>query len=102
MARIKRVMKAELIFEGVIIPSRTRSAKLAAKGIANEEDFGRFLTAVFSDTLKGKIILPKPDARSGVRLSGVGQKLKHGLPVTIQPNELKRRKRRLPVAERVS
>jgi hypothetical protein len=97
MARTKRGKKAELIFEGVIIPRRTKSAKVAAKGITDEEDLGRFLTAVFSDTLKGKIILPKPGSRSGARLSGVEHKLKHGLPVTIQPHGLKRKKKRTPV-----
>ena len=99
MARTERSKKAELIFEGVVLPRRTRSAKIAAKGIADEEDFGRFLTAVFSDTLKGKIILPQPGSRADVKLNGVKQKLKHGLPLTIQANELKRRKKRLPVRD---
>jgi hypothetical protein len=97
MARIKRGKRAELVFEGVVIPRRTRSAKIAAKGIADEEDLGRFLTAVFSDTLKGKIILPKPGSRPDAKLNGLQQKLKQGLPVTIQANELKRKKKRVPV-----
>jgi hypothetical protein len=87
MARIKRSKKADLVFEGVVIPKRTRSAKIAAKGIANEEDMGRFLTAIFSDTLKGEIVLPKPGSRAGASsklLDGLEQKLKRGLPVTIQ------------------
>lgn len=97
MARIKLGKRAELVFEGVVIPRRTRSAKIAAKGIADEEDMGRFLTAIFSDTLKGKIILPQPGSRPDTKLYGVQHKLKHGLPVTIQPLELKRRKKRVSV-----
>jgi hypothetical protein len=87
MAGIKRSKKADLVFEGVVIPKRTRSAKIAALGIANEEDMGRFLTAIFSDTLKGEITLPKPDSRAGAHsklLDGLEQKLKRGIPVTIQ------------------
>jgi hypothetical protein len=87
MAGIKRNKKADLVFEGVVIPKRTRSAKIAAMGIANEEDMGRFLTAIFSDTLKGEIILPKPDSHAGTSsklLDGLEQKLKRGIPVTIQ------------------
>ena len=88
MARIKRGKKTDLLFEGVVIPKRTRSAKIAAMGIANEEDIGRFLTAIFSDTLKGEIVLPKPDSRAGAPpselLDGLEQKLKRGIPVTIQ------------------
>ncbi|MEO6806485.1 MAG: hypothetical protein ABI286_04420 [Edaphobacter sp.] len=86
MARIKRG-KNDLLFEGVVIPKRTRSAEIAAKGIANEEDMGRFLTAIFSDTLKGEIVLPKPGSRAGTSsklLDGLEQKLKRGIPVTIQ------------------
>jgi hypothetical protein len=93
MARMKRGTTDELVFEGVVIPKRTRSAKIAAKGITNEEDFGRFLTAVFSDTLKGKIVLPKPNSRGGGSsnvMSGARQKLGRGLRVTIQPLDLKR------------
>jgi hypothetical protein len=97
MARTRRGKVAELVFEGVVIPRRTRSAKIAAKGIANEEDLGRFLTAVFSDTLNGKIVLPKPDSRAGVpsrKLNGAEHKLRRGLPLTIQPKELKIKKKR--------
>jgi hypothetical protein len=87
----------ELVFEGVVIPRRTRSAKIAAKGIANEEDMSRFLTAVFSETLSGKIVLPKAGSRNGVpsrKLNGAEHKLKRGLPVAIQSNELKIRRPR--------
>ncbi len=93
MSRMRRGTTDDLVFEGVVIPKRTRSAKLAAKGIRNEEDFGRFLTAVFSDTLKGKIVLPKPESRGGastIAMSGARLKLGRGLPVTIQPLQLKR------------
>ncbi len=88
MAEKRRGKIADLVFEGVVIPRRTRSAKIAAKGITNEEDMGRFLTAVFSDTLNGKIVLPKPDSRAVMPtriLDGEGQKLRRGVPVTIQP-----------------
>ncbi len=75
------------MFEGVLIPKGTRSAKLAGKGITTEEELGNFLTAVFADTLNGKITLPKPtsgiDAPSRI-LNGLEQKLKRGLPIGIQ------------------
>jgi hypothetical protein len=64
------------VFEGVIIPRGTRSAK---KGITNEEEMGKFLTAVFAETLNGKIILPKPNCGIGVPsriLNGLEQKLR--------------------------
>jgi hypothetical protein len=86
--RVKRVKADDLVFEGVVIPRRTRSAKIAALGITDEEDMGRFLTAIFCDTLSGKIVLPKPGAPARVPLRNVnaaGQKLKRGLPVSIQP-----------------
>jgi len=57
-------------------------------GIADEEDMGRFLTAVFCDTLSGKIVLPKPSspARMSPRIvNAAGQKLRRGLPVSIRP-----------------
>jgi hypothetical protein len=70
-----------------VIPKGTRSAKLAEKGITNEDEMGNFLTAVFADTLNGKITLPKPssgmDAPSR-SLNGLEQKLKRGLPIGIQ------------------
>jgi hypothetical protein len=85
MAGTKRTKLADLVFEGVVIPKRTRSAQIAADGIHNEEDMGRFLTAVFSDTLNGKIVLPKAGASaSSGMLNGVEHKLKNGLPLTIQ------------------
>jgi hypothetical protein len=75
------------VFEGVLIPKGTRSAKLAEKGIMTEEELGNFLTAVFADTLNGKITLPKPtsgiDAPSRI-LTGLEQKLKRGLPIGIE------------------
>src|SRR5439155_14439053 len=78
---------ADVVFEGVVIPKGTRSAKLDQKGITNEEEMGNFLTAVFADTLKGEITLPKPtsgiDAPSRI-LNGLEQKLKRGLPIGIQ------------------
>jgi hypothetical protein len=90
----------DIVFEGVLIPRRTRSAKIAAKGIRDEEDMGAFLTAVFCDTLNGKIVLPRPGVRGGKSaktLNRPGQRLKKGLPVTIQPidpnRKLKRRSR---------
>jgi hypothetical protein len=88
MAGRRRGNATDLVFEGVVIPRHTRSAKIAAEGITNEDDMGRFLTAVFSDTLNGKIVLPKPGSRAGVPsriLNGAEQKLRRGLPVTIQP-----------------
>jgi hypothetical protein len=97
MARMSGGTTDELVFEGVVIPKRTRSARLAAKGITNEEDFGRFLTAVFSDTLKGKIVLPKPGLRGGASsnmMIGARQKLGRGIPVTIQAKKLKRTRSR--------
>ncbi|MGD0446041.1 MAG: hypothetical protein ABSA39_19060 [Edaphobacter sp.] len=92
MAGKRRGETGVLLFEGVVIPSRTRSAKIAAQGIADEEDLGRFLTAVFSETLSGKIVLPEPGSRAGVfskKLSGKEHKLRSGLPVAIQSKELK-------------
>ncbi len=76
-----------MVFEGVLIPKGTRSAKLAEKGITTEEEMGNFLTAVFAETLNGKITLPKTtsgiDTPSRI-LNGLEQKLKRGLPVGIQ------------------
>jgi hypothetical protein len=87
LAGTRKSKGADVVFEGVLIPKGTRSAKLAEKGITNEEEMGNFLTAVFADTLKGKIILPKPtsgiDAPSRI-LNGLEQKLKRGLPIGIE------------------
>lgn len=77
----------DVVFEGVVIPGGTRSAKLAKKGIADTDEMADFLTAVFSDTLKGKIILPTRKSRirvSSKSLDGSELKLTRGLPVTIQ------------------
>ena len=87
MARTRKSTAGDVIFEGVLIPRGTRSAKLAKKGITNEEEMGKFLTAVFADTLNGKIILPKPTSGTDVSsriLSGSEQKLRRGLPIGIQ------------------
>lgn len=89
---------ADIVFEGVVIPEGTRSAMLAKKGIKNEEEMGKFLTAVFADTLNGKITLPKPASGSGDAsriLNGLEQKLKRGLPVGIQAMGRLKRPRRL-------
>jgi hypothetical protein len=97
MVGTRRGKAADLVFEGVVIPRRTRSAKIAAEGIRNEEDMGRFLTAVFSDTLNGKIVLPKPGSAAGLpprMLNGAEHKLKRGFPVTIQGAKAKSRKKR--------
>ena len=66
LAGKRKSKAADVVFEGVVIPRGTRSAKLAKKGITNEEEMGNFLTAVFADTLNGKIILPKPNSAIGV------------------------------------
>jgi len=86
LARTRKSEAPDVVFEGVVIPEGTRSAKLAKKGITNEEEMGKFLTSVFSDTLNGKIILPKPKSGIGVPriLNGLEQKLRRGLTVGIQ------------------
>ena len=89
MARTRKSGAADVVFEGVVIPEGTRSAKLARKGITNEEEMGKFLTAVFADTLNGKIILPKPKSGIGIPriLNGLEQKLRRGLTVGIQAKD---------------
>ena len=57
---------ADIVFEGVVMPKRTPSAKLAARGIMNTDELGNFLTAIFSDTLNGKITLPTPSSSTRV------------------------------------
>ncbi len=96
MARTRESGVADVIFEGVVIPKGTRSAKLARKGITNEEEMGKFLTSVFADTLNGKIILPKPKSGIGVPriLDGLEQKLRRGLTVGIQAKGNLKRPRR--------
>ena len=82
----KRTKEPGIVFEGVDIPKGTDSAKLAAKGIASVDDMGKFLTAVFSDTLKGKIVLPPvkaPNRMSAKLLKGLEQKFSEGLPMAI-------------------
>jgi hypothetical protein len=86
----------DVVFEGVLIPGETRSAKLAKKGINSEEEIGKFLTAVFADTLNGKIVLPKANSESDGYsriLNGLEEKVKLGLPVGIQAtNSVKQRR----------
>lgn len=78
---------ADVVFEGVVLPKGTRSAKLATMGITNEAEMGNFLTAVFADTLNGKIILPRGDAgvdgRSPI-LNSVEEKFRKGPSLGIR------------------
>jgi hypothetical protein len=87
LAGTRKSKGSDVVFEGVLIPKGTRSARLAEQGITNEDEMGNFLTAVFADTLNGKITLPKPtsgvDVPARVR-NGVDQKLRRGLPIGIQ------------------
>ena len=102
MARTTKSKAADILFEGVVLPRGTRSAKLAKKGIRNEEEMGNFLTSVFADTLKGKIILPKPNSGVGVPsriLNGLEQKLRQGLPIGIQAMGKLKRPRKPKVKE---
>jgi hypothetical protein len=102
MAGTRKNTVADIVFEGVVIPRGTRSAKIARKGIKNEEDLGNFLTAIFSDTLSGEIVLPKAasgNSSSAKMLDGLEQKLKQGLPVTIQAVERGQKKPRKPRAK---
>lgn len=102
MARTRKSKAADVVFEGVVIPKGTRSAKLAKKGITNEDEMGNFLTAVFADTLNGKITLPKPTTGIGAPsriLDGLEQKLKRGLPIGIQAKGSLKRPRRPKVKE---
>jgi hypothetical protein len=99
LARTRKSGVAEVVFEGVVVPKGTRSAKLAKKGITNEEEMAKFLTSVFADTLNGKIILPKPRSGIGVPriLSRAEQKLRRGLTVGIQAKGNVKRPRRSKV-----
>jgi hypothetical protein len=103
LARTRKSKAGDVVFEGVVIPKSTRSAKLAKKGITNEEEMGDFLTSVFADTLNGKIILPKPKSGIGVPriLNGLEQKLRRGLPIGIQAMGRLKRPRRSKVKERL-
>jgi hypothetical protein len=87
----RRSKVADVVFEGVLIPKRTRSARLASKGINTIDEMGDFLTAVFRDTLNGEIVLP-PKAAPRVRAkapAGAEHKLKRGLPVNMQGKDLR-------------
>jgi hypothetical protein len=86
----KREKDEEIVFEGVVIPRGTRSAKLAAQGITTSDEMGNFLTAIFADTLNGKIILPAPESPnrlSSTMLKGFEHKLSRGLPMKIHAME---------------
>jgi hypothetical protein len=90
MPETKREKPEDIMFEGVVIPRGTRSAKLAAKGITTSDEMGNFLTAIFADTLNGKIILPAPESPNRVSskmLKGLEHKLSRGLPTKIQAME---------------
>jgi hypothetical protein len=87
----RRSKVADVVFEGVLIPKRTRSARLASKGINTIDEMGDFLTAVFRDTLNGEIVLP-PKTAPRVRPKapvGAEHKLKRGLPVSMQGKDLR-------------
>lgn len=96
MAVRKRSRAAEIVFEGVVLPKGTRSARLAEQGITTTEEMGTFLTAIFADTLNGKIVLPAPESpnrMSGKMLRGLEQKLSGGIPMKIQPSTAKRKRK---------
>jgi hypothetical protein len=99
MAGAIKMKAADIVFEGVLIPKGTRSAKLAAKGITNSDELGNFLAAIFSDTLNGKIILPTPSSNARVPsklLSGLEEKLRQGLPMKIAATKSTPKKVRKP------
>jgi hypothetical protein len=105
MAAKKRDRAADVVFEGVVIPTGTRSAKLAQKGITNADEMGDFLTAIFADTLNGKIVLPAPQSpnrMSSKMLKGLEQKLSRGLPLKIQASSSKRKPKTDPPKERIT
>jgi hypothetical protein len=88
----KRSRSSDVVFEGVLIPKGTRSARLAAKGITTVEEMSEFLTAIFSDTLTGKIKLPKPGTNGRVSrkmLDGIEEKLKQGVPMSVRAPALR-------------
>src|SRR5271156_5047400 len=100
MAKTKAPKAADVVFEGVLIPKGTRSARLASEGISTIDEMGDFLTAVFRDTLNGKIVLPpKRPPRARVEVpAGAEHKLKRGLPVSMQGKDLRiKRPRRAKV-----
>jgi hypothetical protein len=86
----KQRSKAEdIVFEGVLIPKGTRSAKLASQGITTIDEMGDFLTAVFRDTLNGRIVLPSTTLKAPRNaLNGLEQKLNRGLPLRMKGKEL--------------
>jgi hypothetical protein len=90
MGKGRRGKTADVVFEGVRIPKDTRSAKLAADGVGTVDEIGNFLTAVFVDTLKGKIVLPPPRATrvSAKVLNGREQKVMRVLPVKMSGKDL--------------
>ena len=88
----KRSRANDIVFEGVLVPKGTRSAKLAAQGITTVEEMSEFLTAIFSDTLTGKIKLPKPETSGRVSrkmLDGMEKKLKQGALMPVRPPALR-------------
>jgi hypothetical protein len=95
-----RSKAVDVVFEGVLIPKRTRSARLASRGINTIDEMGDFLTAVFRDTLNGEIVLP-PKTAPRVRVKAPADaehKLKRGLPVSMQGKDLRiKRPRRAKV-----
>ena len=90
MGASKRGKVADVVFEGVRIPKDTRSARLAAGGVGTVDEIGDFLTAVFVDTLKGKIVLPPPrNTRIPAKaLNGREQKIMRSLPVKMSGKDL--------------
>jgi hypothetical protein len=96
----RREKAADVVFEGVLIPKGTRSAKLASKGIATIDEMGDFLTAVFRDTLNGKIVLPGTAKVQRKALHGLEQKLNRGLPLRMKGKDLAiKRPRRAKMAD---
>jgi len=96
MAVKKQAAPADIIFEGVVIPKGTRSARLAEQGISTTEEMSDFLTAIFADTLNGKIVLPAPESphrMSSRKLRGLEQKLSGGIPMKIHPSSTKRKRK---------
>jgi hypothetical protein len=96
MAVKKRDRASEIVFEGVVIPKGTRSAKLAEQGITTTEEMSDFLTAIFADTLNGKIVLPAPESphrMSSKMLRGLEQKLSGGIPMKIHPSSTRRKRK---------
>jgi hypothetical protein len=96
MAVKKPNRAAEVVFEGVVIPKGTRSERLAKQGITTTEEMSTFLTAIFADTLNGKIVLPAPESpnrMSSRMFRGVEQKLSGGIPMKIQPPTTKRKRK---------